>query len=143
MNITIGGITKEVTNEQMKKIEKLLETDLRTPDNIFFYAGRAGEVWGLFFNNNKQLLDYNIPREQWTVSFTSTSVPKNNRKIVPVLQEELEPGDVVFRADNYDGDFDVIEGYGIVLKEKGVVYITSLGELHIDNDYYSYWWKVV
>ena len=144
MNITIGGKTKEVTDEQMKKIEKLLETKLRTPNNISFYAGDGeGKVYGLFFNNNQQVLDYNAPRKQWTVLATKTSVRRGNRKLVRTLQVDLLPGNVVLRMDDLGGDFGELECYGIVLNEKEVIYVTSLGGLHIDNDYYSYWWRVV
>ena len=141
MNITIGGKTKEVTDEQMKQIEKLLETELRTPDNIHLYVGER--VYGLFFNNNKQVLNYHAYKEQWTVLAPDMSVSKNNRKLVLALREDLEPGDVVFRADIPDGSFEEIDGYGIVLNEKEVIYVTSLGGLHKDYSYYNCWWKVI
>ena len=141
MNITIGGKNREVTDKQIKQIEKLLETELRTPDNIHLYVGER--AYGLFFNNNKQVLNYHAYTGQWTVLAPEMSVPKNNRKLVLALREDLEPGDVVFRADIPDGYFDEIEGYGIVLNEKEMVYITNLGELHIDNSYYNCWWKVI
>ena len=165
MNITIGGITKEVTDEQMEQIKelldsdttitisgkdlfelktqikKLLETDLRTPDNILFYAGE--KVYGLFFNNNKQVLDYHSSREQWQVLATATSVPRNNRKLVPTLREDLKPGDIVYRSDKEHKSFTPTEFYGIVLNSDEVIYVDEGKETLIDDFDYNFWWKVV
>ena len=142
MNITIGGKTKEVTNEQFKQIEKLLGSKLRTPDNIRFNAGPEGFVYGLFFNNDKQALgfsgrQFNVQAGHINPIFTT------NRKLVPINREDLKPGDVVYRSDTEDRSFDQIDDYGIVLNPHETAYTTYQNEIHIDDLGYSFWWKVI
>ena len=143
MNITIGGKTKEVTDEQMKQIEKLLESELRTPDNIKFCAGTWDEyVYGLFFNNNRQILGYSTTGH-WNVTVRTDQILRNNRKLFPVKREDLKPGDFAYRDVVPDADFDFKEGYGIILDSEMVVEVIDGREIHEDCQDYPYWWKVV
>ena len=145
MNITIGGKIREVTDKQMEQIkELLLETELRTPGYILFWSGAGDKkINGLFFNNNEQVLNYFLPRRQWTVSTSQNQIVRGNRKLVPINREDLKPGDVVYRSDTEDRSFDQIDDYGIVLNPDETAYPTYENEIHIDDLEYSFWWKVI
>lgn len=147
MNITIGGKNREVTDEQMKQIEKLLNKELRTPDNILFCAGTGREtVYGLFFNENQQILGFSYGTKQWTVTGVSDQILRTNRKLVPIDREDLLPGDVAFRSDKYEEEFDRLLDYCIILDAKKVVSLTESSSepifIYIAEEDES-WWKVV
>ena len=167
MNITIGGKTKEVTDEPMEQIKelldpdtiitisgkdlfelktqitKLLETELRTPINIGIFIGgiNKDKVKGLFFNDGEQILT--AEAGVFEVQRVTTARRSVERKLVPINREDLKPGDVVYRFGTEDGSLDQIDDYGIVLNPNETAYATDQKGIHIDDLGYPFWWKVI
>ncbi len=142
MNITIGGIQRDVSDEQLEKIHKLLETELRTPDNIAFQgAVGPGHITGIFFNGEDQILYRH--GNNYVVWLAGSSAKRTNRKLVPIERKDLRPGDVVYRDENKRNPGEYSDMYGVVLDEERVTYIKRDKEVWIDGMDYTYWWKVV
>lgn len=147
MNITIGGVQREVTDEQFEQIEKLLNKELRTPDKIIFLSDIDGDtVNGIFFNKDRQVLGFSKHTGQWIVFGKMGDTRYWDRRLVPIKREDLKPGDIAFRSAEDEEEFDRIADYCIILDDEKVVSAQASGYTPIrieSGDEDETWWKVV
>ena len=145
MNITIGGKNREITEEQLEQINELLKTELRTPSTIHFDVGMGkGNVYGLFFNRDKQILYFPDRTKQWFVRDSGANqIFRTGRKLVPINREDLKPGDVAYRDDDEIDTGGYLECYCVILDEKYIACVCSDTDIVVDNSVADYWWKVV
>ena len=138
----------EESYEALAKASKEEDNEILVPDNIKIgLVDTTGKHWfgdglGIIFNDEKQILLYDVEDRVWKVWEVSDE-EFVECKLIPVKKEELEKGYTYFRADSEHPDFSDMRGYCKYLGDESYVFVEYGDSVVVSNFGYKKWYQVV
>lgn len=138
--ICIDGKKVELSEETAKNLKKefVKEEYIEAPDFV--------DNKRIYFNNFKQKLYF----AEGTYSFEVTSLGYATRtgyKLIPIKREDLKKGDIAYRTETPIKEDKCShkdkEEYCVILNDEMNVSVKYNQETSVNDDIYTYWYKVV